>query len=152
MNDFRCLTISQPYASLIADGAKFVENRTWECFYRGPLLIHAGKGTQYLTKKELANYPHGCIVSACRMIACVHVPSLQQRIHRGMPYRELPISHMQEILAHEHTEGPYGFVLAEVQKLATPVACAGAQGLWIPSLEVVEQVTAQLQWPLVGTF
>lgn len=40
----KALTISQPYASLIARGEKFVENRRWPTPYRGPLAIHAGKG------------------------------------------------------------------------------------------------------------
>lgn len=39
----RALSIRQPWAWLITHGHKVVENRTWETFYRGPLLIHAGK-------------------------------------------------------------------------------------------------------------
>jgi len=50
----KALTISQPYASLIASGEKWVENRSWPTGYRGPLAIHAGKGTQYLDRRELA--------------------------------------------------------------------------------------------------
>jgi len=49
----KALTISQPYASLIASGEKWVENRTWATRYRGPLAIHAGRGTQYLSRDEL---------------------------------------------------------------------------------------------------
>jgi len=50
----KALTISQPFASLIASGSKFVENRTWPTSYRGPLAIHAGKGTQYMTRREMS--------------------------------------------------------------------------------------------------
>lgn len=39
----RILTIQQPWASLIACGAKTVENRRWSTTYRGPVAIHAGK-------------------------------------------------------------------------------------------------------------
>ena len=35
------LTIRQPYAWLIVQGIKPVENRTWSTNYRGPLFIHA---------------------------------------------------------------------------------------------------------------
>ena len=37
------LTIRQPWAQLIAVGAKTIETRSWSTSYRGPLAIHAGK-------------------------------------------------------------------------------------------------------------
>ena len=45
----KALTVSQPYASMIGP-EKWVENRRWYTPYRGRLAIHAGKGTQYLTR------------------------------------------------------------------------------------------------------
>jgi hypothetical protein len=39
----KVLSIRQPWAWLIVNGHKDVENRSWETFYRGPILIHAGK-------------------------------------------------------------------------------------------------------------
>lgn len=41
--DVRALTIRQPWASLIACGAKTVETRSWSTAWRGTLLIHAAK-------------------------------------------------------------------------------------------------------------
>lgn len=43
-----CLSIRQPYAWLIVNGIKPVENRTWPTRFRGRILIHAS-----------ANYPKG---------------------------------------------------------------------------------------------
>src|SRR5262245_57317499 len=40
----RCLTLTQPYATLIAIGAKTIETRSWYTGYRGPLAIHAAAG------------------------------------------------------------------------------------------------------------
>lgn len=37
------LSIQQPWAWLIVNGHKAVENRTWRHSHRGPVLIHAGK-------------------------------------------------------------------------------------------------------------
>ncbi|MCB2188832.1 MAG: ASCH domain-containing protein [Deltaproteobacteria bacterium] len=37
----KCLSIRQPWASLIVAGMKDVENRSWATKYRGPVLIHA---------------------------------------------------------------------------------------------------------------
>lgn len=39
----KALSIQQPWAWLIVNGYKPVENRNWRTEYRGPLLIHAGK-------------------------------------------------------------------------------------------------------------
>ena len=40
----KALTLTQPWASLVATGAKMVETRSWSTSYRGPLAIHAAKG------------------------------------------------------------------------------------------------------------
>ena len=130
----KALTISQPFASLIASGEKFVENRTWETLYRGPLAIHAGKGTQYLTRKELTEYPTGAIVAVARLVACYHLESLDAtRRHEKLHSCELKIG---DILQHEHTEGPFCWILVGVRKLPTTITYRGAQGLF----EIPDQV------------
>ena len=40
----KVLTIKQPWATLIMQGNKRFEFRSWQTKYRGELLIHAGKG------------------------------------------------------------------------------------------------------------
>lgn len=40
----KALSILQPWAWLIVHGPKDVENRVWATPYRGPFLVHAGKG------------------------------------------------------------------------------------------------------------
>lgn len=47
----RALTIRQPWATLIARGAKTIETRSWSTKYRGPLAIHAGQSPR--TWREL---------------------------------------------------------------------------------------------------
>ncbi len=39
----KALSIRQPWAWLIVNGYKDVENRSWYTAHRGPFLIHAGK-------------------------------------------------------------------------------------------------------------
>ena len=39
----KCLSLWQPWATLLVSGAKHVETRGWPIQYRGPLLIHAAK-------------------------------------------------------------------------------------------------------------
>lgn len=40
----KVLTLTQPWATLVAIGAKHIETRSWATNYRGPLAIHAAKG------------------------------------------------------------------------------------------------------------
>ena len=48
----KCLSLWQPWASLMMIGAKKVETRGWSTNYRGPLAIHAAKHRD----KECAAY------------------------------------------------------------------------------------------------
>ena len=40
----KVITLKQPWATLVAEGLKKYEFRSWKYSYRGELLIHAGKG------------------------------------------------------------------------------------------------------------
>jgi activating signal cointegrator 1 len=48
----KALTLTQPWATLVAIGAKHIETRSWETLYRGPLAIHAAKGLGSLGGKR----------------------------------------------------------------------------------------------------
>jgi len=131
----KALTISQPYASLIASGEKWVENRVWGTHYRGPLAIHAGKGTQYLTRRELATYPSGCIIAVAELVGCVRIDRLRL-MAEVKPKVCMPgckpgtEKYWSEILRHNYTEGPWCWVLSDIQQLRHPIKCNGMQGLW----------------------
>lgn len=122
----KALTISQPFASLITNGEKWVENRSWETKYRGSLAIHAGKGTQYLTAKQLENHVTVAIVATCELVACVNriAPTTAQRNELERYYR------WDDFLLHKHAEGPWCWVLHEVRPAVQPVGINGKQGLW----------------------
>lgn len=47
----KALSIRQPWAWLIVNGGKDIENRTWLTKFRGRLLVHASKG---MTQAEYA--------------------------------------------------------------------------------------------------
>ena len=127
----KALTISQPFASLIASGEKWIENRHWPTNYRGPLAIHAGKGTQYLDRHELAQYPSGCIIAIAKLIHCVRKSEL---LDCGSGDLRL-IPNTKRLLTysrardHRHAEGPWCWILEDVQTIEH-VPCRGAQGLW----------------------
>ena len=52
----KVLTIKQPWATLIMQGDKRFEFRSWQTKYRGDLLIHAGKGIDKVAMKRLSKY------------------------------------------------------------------------------------------------
>lgn len=79
----KALSVRQPWAWLIVNGYKDIENRTWQTSYRGPLLIHAGQrvdldGIRWLrTVEKDADvvvpdaFPTGGIVGIVTLVDCV---------------------------------------------------------------------------------
>lgn len=112
----KALTICQPYAELIVRGDKPIENRTWSTNYRGPLLIHAGKSRDWLDDEDehlMPGMAFGAIVGRVTLVDCV-------RVQRLPP-------HLRD---HEHANGPWCWVLTDIERFAVPIPCRGAQGLW----------------------
>jgi len=83
--DMKAISIKQPWAWAIFHG-KPVENRSWHCKYRGPLLIHASKsfdhdGFRWLFENQLRlniktvpkrdEFKLGGIIGQVDMIDCV---------------------------------------------------------------------------------
>lgn len=79
----KAISIRQPWAWLIVEGVKPVENRSWATRYRGPLLIHAAKTFDLEGYRWIAlNFPElelphrmsfqrGGIVGQVRLVECV---------------------------------------------------------------------------------
>ena len=51
----KVLTLKQPWATLVAEGIKKYEFRSWKTNYRGKVLIHAGAG---IDKKEMDKFKY----------------------------------------------------------------------------------------------
>lgn len=71
----KVLTIKQPWTTLIMQGHKRFEFRSWQTKYRGEMLIHAGKGIDKEAKKRLAKYfpkelPYGKIFGKVKLVDC----------------------------------------------------------------------------------
>lgn len=49
----KVLTLRQPWATLVAEGIKKYEFRSWKTKYRGKILIHAGAG---IDKEDMKKY------------------------------------------------------------------------------------------------
>ena len=71
----KVLTIKQPWASLIIEGYKRFEFRSWKTNYRGELLIHAGKSIDKEAYERLKGYlkemPLGKIIGKVELVDCI---------------------------------------------------------------------------------
>lgn len=115
------LSIRQPWAWLIVNGHKPIENRTWACGYRGPLLIHASKTVtdeDYEAAEDLI-YDHGLGIV---------LPSPRQIERGGIVGQAWLIGCVQR---HESPWffGPHGFVLEDAKPLPFR-ACPGKLGIF----------------------
>jgi hypothetical protein len=162
----RALSLWQPFASLMAIGAKKIETRHWATDYRGEVAIHAAKrwtgqemdlvlDEPFLS--ELAKgygqpfllYPHqtlplGAIVAFGELAGCF-------RISRSAIYQSTDASkeHWRveldepEMSFGNYEHGRFGWVFRNVRRLATPIPYRGQQGLWTLEPATVEQINQE---------
>lgn len=73
----KVLTIKQPFATLIIEGYKEYEFRTWKTKFRGEFLIHAGKSIdkEAMERFKYLNleYKTGVILGKCTLEDCLLV-------------------------------------------------------------------------------
>lgn len=123
----KALTIKQPFASLILEGLKEYEFRTWKTKYRGPILIHAGKGVDRKAMKKFEQYnlkyPVGAIIAKAEIEDVIYVDDE----FRKMLKMKNPLVY-SGVINDESWEG-YAFKLKNIQK-QDPVIVNGQLGLW----------------------
>ncbi len=118
----KALTICQPYAELIVSGRKLVENRKWSTNYRGPLIIHAGKSRAWLDNwTAVGDLVFGSIVGVAEVVACLWV----EDIRAGLCEKKF-----ESLADHEHTEGPWCWVLENARRIDPVIPYRGRQGLF----------------------
>ena len=123
----KVITIKQPFASLIAEGIKEYEFRTWKTKYRGELLIHAGKGIDKKAMKKFKKYnleyPSGCIIAKVNLTDCIEIDSKARTILKDK--NSLVYSN---VIENTDWKG-YGFKLENVEKIK-PIPINGKLSLW----------------------
>ncbi len=65
----KALTLTQPWASLVAIGAKTIETRSWSTSYRGPLAIHAAKGFPTWAQRACLEEPFRSVLEKAGLTA-----------------------------------------------------------------------------------
>jgi len=128
----KVLSVVQPWAWLIVNGHKDVENRTWSTTHRGSLLIHASHQRStafsqpaYQLAERLGidvpspwDLPYGAIVGLCELVDIV----------TGVG------------LASPWAERDWAWLLRGAASLTTPIDCRGRLRLWdVPCQVAVAQ-------------
>lgn len=123
----KVITIKQPWATLIAEGIKKYEFRTWKTKYRGEILIHAGKGIdkKAMQKYEHLNldYPSGTIIAKVEITDCIYVDD-EFRIKLSKENQVV----YEHVISDKNWEG-YAFQLENVEKIE-PISINGKLSLW----------------------
>lgn len=123
----KVITIKQPFATLIAEGYKEYEFRTWKTKYRGDILIHAGKSIDNKAMKRYEhlnlNYPTGCIIAKAILTDCIFIGDKEREM---LNQKDLLVYY--GIIKKPDWIG-YGFKLENVQKIE-PIEINGKLSLW----------------------
>lgn len=132
----RALTITQPWATLVAIGAKRVETRSWETPYRGWLAIHSSKAFPkhcqalctddrnynmallYAGYKNLSELPLGKIIALAKLIDCDSTNSWT------------PAQGSREYEFGDYRPGRWAWKLIKPTILPEPITIKGQLGIW----------------------
>jgi activating signal cointegrator 1 len=133
----KALTLQQPWATLVAIGAKRYETRGWTTSHRGHVAIHAGKSFPRCAVercihdpivrralllggiREYHELPRGAVIAIARIVDCLPTSEL---VAAGLSKRQRTFG--------DYGPGRWAWQLADVQLLAEPEPAQGALGLW----------------------
>jgi len=139
----KCLSLTQPWATLVAIGVKRYETRTWWTKYRGPLAIHAAKSFPAYTARNLCErepfrsaleavdvtnsrqLPLGAIIAVGKLINIQRIWMQRDGTLLGRP---VPLSAQEEAFG-DYTQGRYAWILSDVRAIK-PVPFPGRLGLF----------------------
>lgn len=166
----KALTLTQPWATLIASGAKRIETRSWNTGYRGRIAIHAAKGLAPIGGKQ--GFLSQCVeppfnYALSKVLGCPRSEVMEYLIEEPIPlgaiiatadladvrridmkFRAWVISQPVtpfEIDFGNYDSGRYGWMLENVIPLREPIECNGALSLWEVPLNIQGQIERQLE-------
>lgn len=125
----KTLTIKQPFATLIAEGYKEYEFRTWKTKYRGDILIHAGKGVDKKAMKRFEHlnleYPSGKILAKVTITDCIPITDDMKKYLKEKD----SLVYYGAVAKTDKDKMDYGFKLENVEKIK-PIDASGKLSFW----------------------
>jgi hypothetical protein len=170
MPELLAISLWQPWAHLIAIGAKRFETRSWSTTYRGLMAIHAGKKWTSRMAAQCLEEPFLSILSkdepTFRLRAEANAADLSFAFGAVIAIADLvevwPTSELawascpkslrnpavppdlaiglQERAFGDFSHGRYAWQYENVTRLPEPIPCPGKQGLWVPDAEIVDRL------------
>jgi activating signal cointegrator 1 len=142
----RAISLWQPWASLVAIGAKKIETRSWDPRWTGPIAIHAAKGLNLQQRIALQSYtigqtlhvaricldqagrpdnslPRGCIIAVCTL---GRITSILGGNGVGILGSGETIDG-EEYEFGDYSAGRFAWMLSDVRKLEKPIPWKGRQ-------------------------
>lgn len=149
-----CLSLWEPWASLMVEGFKLHETRHWPTKVRGQVAIHAAK------KVDVGGAPHelceiamgpnwaqtrpaGCVLGVGDLTGCYRTEDVAGTLHES------------DLEAGNYAPGRFAFQVAAFRPLREPIPIVGRQGffLWKPPADLearllapVNHEAAALRW------
>ena len=122
----KVLTIKQPWATLIMEGYKRFEFRSWQTKNRGDLLIHAGKGVDREAVSRLKKYmpeelPKGKILGRVKLIDCIKCDE---------NFKNKCLQENKDVYAKSSFKENYAWQLEIEEVYKEPIEAKGQLGLW----------------------
>ncbi|MGN1323573.1 MAG: ASCH domain-containing protein [Bacilli bacterium] len=123
----KVLSIKEPWASLIMNGTKKIETRSWKTKYRGEIYIHASLSKAKITKPEVyelikdMNFKCGYIICKCNLVDCIYMTDEY--------VNDMKINHYEEYICGHYEVGRYAWIVEDV-KVIEPIEAKGKLGLW----------------------
>lgn len=127
----KVLSLTEPYATLIKNGVKTIETRSWKTNYRGKLYIHASATKmpkEYKENKELMslvdinNLNYGNIICSCELVDCIKMTD--EFINDVRNNRK------NEYITGIYSNGRYAWILENIEQLDVPIKAKGKLNIW----------------------
>jgi len=113
----KALSIRQPWAWLIVNGYKDIENRTWRSSFRGSIYVHTGQ--KLLTDDFQVQRDY---IEKLGLV-------LPDSFNLGAIIGEITITDCIDTSVNPWFCGPFGFVLSDPIAYPEPISCKGRLGL-----------------------
>ena len=118
----KALTIKEPWASLIINGYKEYEFRSWKTNYRGKILIHAGMSNENISKFDIYNleYSKGEIIGEAEIVDCILVTE---------EFNNELLKKNSLVYGKTNHTSTYAWKLTNIKKYDKKIPCKGKLGL-----------------------
>ena len=128
----KVLSIKEPFASLVCNGIKKIETRSWKTNYKGELYIHASLSKNDVKDKKRLNklisllpdyyeLNYGNIICKCNLANCIYMTE---------EYIDQIKKDSIEYLCGNYTLGRYAWILTDVKILNEKIPAKGKLGIW----------------------